>query len=131
LVIVGSLLAVVAGDALLTQGQVRLSAVQAQVASAVAAEKSLQVSVAQKTAPPIVVGQAESQGMVAATQVVYLPEVPLGIPLPAPHTTPLPAPAGPSAGPSRPVAGATSTPATSTPALQATTASTTTASAGR
>jgi hypothetical protein len=56
LLIVGSLLAVVLGDALLTEGQVRLSVVQAKVASAVATEKSLQASVAEKAAPPVVVG---------------------------------------------------------------------------
>jgi hypothetical protein len=92
LLIVGSLLAVVVGDALLTEGQVRLSSVQAEVASAAAAQKLLQVSVAQKTAPPVVVGLAESQGLVAPTQVVYLPQVPLNVPLPPPRTTPLPAP---------------------------------------
>jgi hypothetical protein len=81
---------VVLGDALLTEGQVRLSVVQAKVASAVATEKSLQASVAEKAAPPVVVGQAEGQGLVAPTQVVDLPQVPLNVPLPAPHTTPLP-----------------------------------------
>jgi hypothetical protein len=96
LLIVGSLLAVVVGDALVTEGQVRLSDVQAQVASAVAAGKSLQVSVAGKAAPPVVVGQAEAEGLVAPTQVVYLPQVPLDVPLPVPQTTPASAPAGAS-----------------------------------
>ncbi len=98
LLIVGSLLAVVVGDALLAEGQVRLSTVQSQVASAVAAEKSLQVSDAQKAAPPVVVGQAEAEGLVAPTQVVYLPQVPLDVPLPVPQTTLLPAPAAASSG---------------------------------
>ena len=92
LLVVSSLLAVVVGDALLTEGQVRLTDVQAQVASAVAAEKSLQVAVAGKAAPPVVVGQAEAGGLVAPTQVVYLPQVPLDVPLPVPQTTPAPAP---------------------------------------
>ncbi len=114
LLIVGSLLAVVVGDALLTEGQVRLSSVQAQVASAAAAQKLLQVSVAQKTAPPIVVGLAESQGLVAPTQVVYLPQVPLNVRLPAPQTTPLPPPAAvPSS--SRPPTSSVSPPPTSSP----------------
>ncbi len=115
LLIVGSLLAVVVGDALLAAGQVRLSAVQAQVASAVAAEKSLQVSDAQKAAPPVVVGQAEAQGLVAPTQVVYLPRVPLDVPLPVPQTTPQPAPASaPST--SSPAAGSAPAPSAPSPA---------------
>lgn len=109
LLVVGSLLAVVVGDALVTQGQVRLSSLQSQVASATATQKSLQATVAQKTAPPVVVGQAEREGMVAPTQVVYLPEVPLDVPLPAPQTTPLPAGASGSSG----AAGASSASASS------------------
>ena len=33
----------------------------------------------------MVVSQAKSQGLVAATQVVYLPQVPLDVPLPPPQ----------------------------------------------
>jgi hypothetical protein len=112
LLIVGSLLAVVVGDALLTEGQVRLSSIQAKVATAVATEKSLQASVAEKGAPPVVVGQAEGQGLVAPTQVVYLPQVPLNVPLPAPYTTPVPGPAGaPSTPASTPTSASSSPPA--------------------
>ncbi len=50
LLIVGSLLAVVVGDALVTQGQVRLSTTQRALAAAVATQKSLQVAVARR--PP-------------------------------------------------------------------------------
>ncbi len=88
--VIGSLLAVVVGDALLTQGQVRLAAEQSAMASAVATQKSLQVAVAEKAAPPVVVAQAKSQGLIAPNSVVYLPEVPLNVPLPAPQTAPLP-----------------------------------------
>lgn len=89
--VVGSLFAVVVGDDLVAQGQVHLSATQQQVAAAVTAEKSLQVAVAAEAAPPVVVSQAKSQGMVLPTQVVYLPQVSLEVPLPAPQTAPLPA----------------------------------------
>ncbi len=86
LLVIGSLLAVVAGDTLLTEGQVRLSATDQAIASAVAVQKAAQVAVAEKAAPPVVVSQAEAQGLVAPTQVVYLPQVPLDVPLPAPQT---------------------------------------------
>jgi hypothetical protein len=91
MLIVGTLLAVVIGDAMIAEGQVRLSAAQHEVAGAIATQKALQVAVAQKAAPPVVVKQAKSQGMVAPTQVVYLPRVRLDVPLPAPQTTPPPA----------------------------------------
>jgi hypothetical protein len=92
ILVVGSLLSVVVADALLTQGQVRLTSLQAQVATATATQKSLQADVAQKAAPPVVVSQAESQGLVAPAQVIYLPAVPLDVPLPVPHLTPAPPP---------------------------------------
>lgn len=90
ILVVGSLLAVVAGDDVVTQGQIRLSSTQGQVASAVAAQKAHQVAVAQLAAPPRVVALAKSQGMVATGQVTDLPQVPLNVPLPVPQTAPLP-----------------------------------------
>jgi hypothetical protein len=86
--IVGSLLSVVLGDALLAEGQVRLSSVQTAVAAATAQEKAAQVAVAVKAAPPVVVSQARRQGLVAPSVVVYLPQVPLDVPLPIPQTAP-------------------------------------------
>ncbi len=88
LLIVGSLVAVVVGDTLMAEGQVRLSATQQQLAAAVAVQKAAQVAVAEKAAPPVVVSQAEAQGLVEPTQVVYLPHVPLDVPLPVPVTSP-------------------------------------------
>jgi hypothetical protein len=93
LLVVGSLVAVVLGDAMVTEGQVRLTTTQSQLAAAVAVQKSLQVAVAEKAAPPVVVSQAEGQGLVAPSQVVDLPQVPLDVPLPVPDTGS--APAGP------------------------------------
>lgn len=91
MLVVGSLLTVVVGDALVTEGQVRLSSEQGQLAAALSTQKSLQVEVAEKSAPPVVVSQAESQGLIAPTTVDYLPQVPLNVPLPPPQTAPLPA----------------------------------------
>ncbi len=88
--VVGSLLAVVVGDAVVSEGQVRLTATQSQLAAATVAQKGLQVSVAEKAAPPVVVAQAKKAGLVAPPVVVYLPHVPLNVPLPVPQTAPLP-----------------------------------------
>jgi hypothetical protein len=93
LLVVGSLLAVVVGDSMITQGQVRLTNTQSQVAAAITAQKALQVSVAGIAAPPVVVSEAERAGLVAPNQVVDLPQVPLNVPLPVPHTTGAPTPA--------------------------------------
>ncbi len=46
LLVVGSLLAVVVGDAFITQGQVRLAATQHALAAAEADQKTLQIAVA-------------------------------------------------------------------------------------
>jgi len=120
LLIVGSLLAVVVGDALITQGQVRLSSTQRALTAAEAAQKSLQIAVAMKAAPPVVVSQAKSQGLVAASQVVYLPQVPLNVPLPAPRI--VAAAAGTPAAPSTPPpSNATPPKATSAPPSSAVT----------
>ena len=88
--VVGSLLAVVAGDALV---QPRARSVwptpNPSWPRAVTVQKGLQVEVAGKAAPPVVVQQAKSQGLVTSPQVVYLPQVPLNVPLPIPQTAPL------------------------------------------
>jgi type II secretory pathway pseudopilin PulG len=128
LLIVGSLLAVVVGDALVTQGQVRLSTTQQALVSALATQKGLQTDVAEKAAPPVVVSHAKSQGLVAASQVVYLPQVPLDVPLPPPRLVPT------SSGPAAPSAASPASNATaSAPAAQTatTTPSAATTTAGR
>jgi hypothetical protein len=91
ILVVASLLAVVVGDALITQGQIRLSATQQAVAAATIEQKTAQVNVAGMAAPPVVVRAAENLGLVAPTQVIDLPEVPLTVPLAVPDTSPLPA----------------------------------------
>ena len=90
LLVVASLLVVVAGDSLVAEGQVRLSTMRSQVAAAEGAQKAAQVEVAEKAAPPVVVAQAKTQGLVAPQMVVYLPQVPLNVPLPVPQTAPPP-----------------------------------------
>jgi hypothetical protein len=125
LLIVGSLLAVVVGDSLVTQGPVRLSTTEGALAAAVAKQKTLQIAVAMKAAPPVVVSQAKKQGLVAASQVVYLPQVPLNVPLPPPRIVPSPAGTATTPATTPPPANAApspvSTPAPATPASPATT----------
>ena len=82
----GSLLAVVVGDAVVAQGQIRLTQTQQAITAATATEKSEQVAVAGMAAPPVVVRAAEGFGLVAPTSVVDLPTVPLNTPLPVPTT---------------------------------------------
>jgi len=84
--VVGSLLAVVVGDTMVAQGQVRLSGLQSQVTAAQVAQKAAQVAVAQLAAPDRVVAQGIRLGLTAPAQVVDLPQVPLDVPLPTPGT---------------------------------------------
>jgi hypothetical protein len=86
--IVGSLLSVVVADDLVAQGQIRLSTTQSLTAAAVTRQKQLQVAVAQLSAPQIIVTEARGLGMVAPTQIVDLPSVPLNVALPVPNTAP-------------------------------------------
>jgi hypothetical protein len=86
--IVGSLLSVVVADDLVAQGQIRLSKTQTLTAAAVTRQKQLQVAVAQLSAPQIIVTEARQLGMVAPTQIVDLPSVPLNVALPVPNTAP-------------------------------------------
>jgi len=128
LLIVGSLLAVVVGDALLTQGQVRLATTQRALAGAVTTQKSLQIALAKKAAPPVVVSQAKSQGLVAASQVVNVGQVPLNVPLPPPRLVP----SSPhSSAPSKTPPASNATPSASASRPAATTNSVTTTTAGR
>jgi len=85
--VVGSLLAIVVGDAVVAQGQIRLTQTQQAITAATATEKGEQVAVAGMAAPPVVVRAAESLGLVAPTSIVDLPSVPLDVPLPVPDTT--------------------------------------------
>jgi hypothetical protein len=128
LLIAGSLLAVVVGDALLTQGQVRLAATQRALVSAQAIEKSRQTDLAKKAAPPTVVSHAKSQGLVAASQVVNVGQVPLNVPLPPPRLVPKSAHTSTSA--TTPPA-SNATPSTSAPGTVAPSHSVTTTTAGR
>ncbi len=101
-IVVTSLLATVAANAYLTQGQVRLARLQQQVAVQINAHRDLELQVAQLEDPSHLVAQAERQGLNAPSQVGDLAQVDLSVPFS------LPTPAG--AGAARPKTTATVTP---------------------
>ncbi len=105
--VVGSLLSVVVADDLVAQEQVAVATAQSRLAAAETLQKQLQVTVAQQSAPQIVVSEGKQMGLVAPPQVIDIPNVPLNVALPAPVTTPLPG---------TPVSGASTTASTTTPA---------------
>jgi hypothetical protein len=125
LLVVGSLLAVVVGDTMVAQGQVRLADLQSQISSQLVTQKAARTTVAQLAAPERVVAQGIQLGLAAPAQVVDLPQVPLDVPLPPPDTTPLPtahtAPTAAAHTPTGTNAAAAATHAAQTPGTTATT----------
>jgi len=127
--VLASLLAVVVGQALLANGQVRLASLQHALSLEQSAHRQAELAVAQLETPSRIVAAASGQGMVRANT-IELPYVSLSVPLPTPKVTPVP----PSSTTTAPAAsgaatgtgttgttstssstGATSTTATSTP----------------
>jgi cell division protein FtsL len=108
-IVVTSLLAVVVAQALLTNGQVRLSSLQHQLSLEQSAHRQAELAVSELETPPRIVSSATSQGMVRPANVVELPYVSLSVPVPTPNVTPAPAVAPP------PAPTASTTTATSTP----------------
>ncbi len=108
--VVAALLAVVVGQALLANGQVRLSTLQAELALEQSAHRQSELAVAELETPPRIVAAALGQlHMVRPANVVELPYVSLSVPVPTPKVTPAPAPVA-----ATPATSATSaTPATS------------------
>ncbi len=90
--VVGALLAVVVGQAVLANGQVRLSGLEHQLALEQAAHRQSELSVAQLETPSRIVAAAANQLHMARSDVTELPYVPLTVPLPPPKVTPAPAP---------------------------------------
>jgi cell division protein FtsL len=89
--VVASLLAVVVAQALLANGQVRLSSLQHQLSLEQSAHRQAELSVSQLETPPRIVSAATSQGMVHPATVVELPYVSLSVPVATPKVTPAPA----------------------------------------
>jgi len=118
--VICALLAVVVGQAILANGQVRLSSLQHQLSLELAAHRQGELSVAQLETPARIVGAATGQLGMVHDDVTELPYVPLTVPIATPKVTPAPAPPPPPA---------TTTPATTgTSTTGAAAASTTPAS---
>ncbi len=94
--VVAALLAVVVGQALLANGQVRLAALQHQLTLEQSAHRQAELTDAKLETPSRIVADATTQlHMVAPASVVELPYVSLSVPLPTPKVTPAPAPPPP------------------------------------
>jgi hypothetical protein len=89
--VITSLLAVVVAQALLANGQVRLSSLQHDLSLEQSAHRQAELAVSELETPPRIVGAAASQGMVHPGSVVELPYVSLSVPVATPKVTPAPA----------------------------------------
>jgi hypothetical protein len=118
--VVAALLAVVVGQALLANGQVKLSALQQELTSEQSFHSQAELAVAQLETPARIVAAATGSGLGAQSNLIELPYVSLSVPLPTLKVTPAPAPTQPttpSAGAGAPSGtGTTSTSASSSTA---------------
>lgn len=128
--VMAALLAVVVAQAMLANGQVRLSALQHELALEQSAHRQAELSVSQLETPSRIVAAATGQlHMVRPANVIQLPYVSLSAPLPTPKVTPAPAPAPPPAAATTPAAGAAAGTAQSATTGSSTTTATSTRSA--
>jgi hypothetical protein len=127
--VVAALLAAVVGQALLANGQVKLSALRDELTMEQSSHSQAELAVAQLETPSRIVAAAGGQGMVHPPSVDELPYVSLSVPLPTPKVTPAPAPPPPttsSAGAGAPAGTATGSTSGSTSTSASTTTPTTT-----
>ena len=94
--VVAALLAVVVGQALLANGQVKLSALHHELTMEQSSHSEAELAVAQLETPARIVAAATRGGLVAQSNVIELPYVSLSVPLPTPKVTPAPAPTPPT-----------------------------------
>jgi hypothetical protein len=114
--VVGALLAVVGGQAMLANGQVRMAGIESKLVAEQAVHRQTELAVSKLETPPRIVAAAISQlGLVHPATVTQLPYTPLTTPLPTPTV---------SAPPAATTTGATTTGATTTPTTAATTTTT-------
>ena len=122
--VVAALLAVVVAQAMLANGQVRLSSLQHELSLEQGAHRQAELAVSELETPSRIVATATGLGMVRPANVVELPYVSLAVPLPAPKVTPAPPAPAPAPAPKATPGSATSG---SAPTSQSTGASGTTA----
>ena len=84
--VVVALLIVVAGQAMLASGQVRMARLDQQVLIAQAEHRQQEVDLSQRETPARMMGAAK--GLIRPTHVTQVPSVSLHTPLPAPTVTP-------------------------------------------
>jgi cell division protein FtsL len=96
--VVAALLAVVVGQALLANGQVKLAALQQELTMEQSKHRQAELSDAKLETPTRIVAYATSQLHMVATGAsrIELPYVSLSVPLPTPKVTPAPAPPPPT-----------------------------------
>lgn len=100
--VLGSLLIVAGAQAYMTQEQVRLTQVQARLATQVGEHHDLELRVAQLSNPAHIVGAAQHQGLTVPTQVTDLTPVSFPSTVTTHPTVTIPAAAHPSTKPSAP-----------------------------
>jgi hypothetical protein len=89
--VVAALLAVVVAQAILANGQVRLSSLKSELSLEQSAHRQAELAVSSLETPPRIVSAAAKQGMVHPVTVIELPYVSLSVPVPTPKVTPAPA----------------------------------------
>lgn len=114
-IVVVSLLAVVVAQAMLANGQVRLSTLQHQLSLEQSTHRQAELAVSELETPSRIVGAATSQLGMTHPNVVELPYASLSVPVATPHVTPAPAapPVTTTAGSSSSSAGGAGTTSTS------------------
>jgi cell division protein FtsL len=88
--VVGSLLAVVIGQAVLANDQVQMSALQQELSLEQSTHRQAEVRVAGLETPQRIVGDATKAGMIHTAQVIELPYVSLKVAIATPNVTPAP-----------------------------------------
>jgi hypothetical protein len=88
--VVMALLIVVAGQAMLANGQVRMTGLDQRLQVAQGVHRQQVINVAKLEVPTRIAGAAGQQGMVHPPHVTQLPYVPLTTPLPTPTVTAAP-----------------------------------------
>ncbi len=94
--VLSALLAVVIGQAMLANGQVRLAGLQQELALEQASHRQQELTVAELETPARIVAAASVQLHMIHQPVVELPYVSLSTPLPTPKVAPAPPPAATS-----------------------------------
>ena len=91
IMVVVALLVVVVGQAILANGQVRMTGLDQQLQVAQARHSAQEESVSKLETPARIVGDATAKGkMTRPSHVTQLPYVPLNIPIATPNVTPAP-----------------------------------------